>query len=403
MSVRGARAGAGAERRLVGSVVVVALALWACGGSESEGDEMTEQAEVEMAGSVSEAPWGEHEGRPVSLFVLENRSGMRAAITSFGANLVELWVPDRDGRLADVVLGFDSLGEYEVNGPSLGSTVGRVANRIALGRFELDGEPYELATNNGRHHLHGGLRGFNKVLWEPSAEVGPEGPALTLRYVSPDGEEGYPGRVDAEVVYTLTHSNELRVEMSATSDAPTPVNLAHHSYWNLAGHDSGDVLGHTIELGASAYTPTDEELIPTGEITPVVGTPFDLTSPRIVGEALDELAASREREPSGYDVNFVVDGARGTLRPVARVGDPASGRILELESNEAGVQLYTGNFLAAQPGKAGAVYEKHQGLCLETQLFPDAINKLGVEGWDSPVLRPGEQYRHVMVHRFSTD
>lgn len=352
------------------------------------------------ASMISVEPWGEAEGRDASLYILRNRNGLEARVTDFGANLVEMWVPDRDGTMADVVLGFDSLAGYLDNGPNFGSTVGRVANRIAFGRFDLDGRTYQLATNNGPHHLHGGLRGFNKVLWQATPAEGEDGPSLTLRYTSPDGEEGYPGTLSTTVVYTLMHDDELRVEMSATTDAPTLVNLAHHSYWNLAGHDSGNVREHTLQIHAARYTPGDEGLIPTGAIEPVAGTPFDFTSLRRLGDSLDALASWRDREPGGFDENLVVDGEPGELRPVATLRDPASGRSLELLANQPGVQLYTANFLAGTPGKGGAVYERHQAVCLETQVFPDAVHHLGEPGWPSPVLRPGERYYHLMVHRF---
>ena len=346
---------------------------------------------------------GEVNGMSASLYTLRNRNGLVAKITDYGATLVELWVSDREGAMADIVLGFDSVEDYvERNDPSFGSTVGRYANRIALGHFTLDDEEYELETNNGRHHLHGGLVGFSRVLWSAEAEETETGPTLRLTYISADGEEGYPGKLRVTVGYTLTHDDELRIEMSATTDAATIVNLAHHSYWNLAGHESGDIRDHLLELRASRYTPTDAELIPTGAIDPVEGTPFDFRATRRMGAALDQLAASRSRQPSGFDENFVIDGAGDDLVVVARLEDPGSGRVMELETNQPGVQLYTGNFLDGVEGKDGASYEKHQGLCLETQLFPDSANKAGLEGWPSPVLRPGETYRHVMVHSFSS-
>lgn len=384
-------------------MLAVTLSILSCAGSDnlvaSDVDHEPGLLAIERADFGVTSSNGD--SMKASLYTLRNRAGLIAKITDFGANLVELWVPDRDGQMADIVLGFNNLADYETNEPSFGSTIGRVANRIAFGRFTLEGKEYELATNAGRHHLHGGVSGFNKALWIAETLETSEGPSLRLTYNSPDREEGYPGNVAATVVYTLTHDNELRVEMSATTDAPTIVNLAHHSYWNLAGHQSVDILNHQVTINASHYTPTDEELITTGAIDSVDGTPFDLRQPTRLGETLDALAASRSREPSGFDENFVVDGSSEELRPVARVEDPASGRVMELEADQPGVQFYTGNFLGGIAGKVGATYRKHQALCLETQLFPDAVNKADREGWRSPILRPGESYRHVMVHRFS--
>ncbi|MDX1384491.1 MAG: aldose epimerase family protein, partial [Thermoanaerobaculia bacterium] len=314
---------------------------------------------------ASVAAWGEVDGVSANLYTLRNRNGLVARVTDFGAILVALEVPDRDGRLADVVLGFDTVDDYATrNDPHLGSTVGRYANRIALGRFSLDGREYELATNNGRHHLHGGVRGFDRVAWRGEALETAAGPAVRLTYRSVDGEEGYPGNLDVTVIYTLTHADELRIEMTATTDAPTLVNLAHHSYWNLAGHDSGDIRDHRLRIAADRYTPTDDEMIPTGELAPVEGTPFDLREPQRLGDRLEELERFRSRDPSGFDENFVLGGSDpagagpAELRLAAVLEDPASGRVMEVETNQPGVQLYTGNFLSGLPGKGGAVYDK---------------------------------------------
>lgn len=344
-------------------------------------------------GSIVEEDWGRANGKGVKLFTLTNANGLTAKITNFGAIITEFHVPDRDGELGDIVLGFNSLEKYQAEHPYFGAIVGRVANRIAEGEFELDGEQYTLATNNPPNHLHGGDEGFDKKVWDAEPMETDQGPALRLTYRSPAGEEGYPGNLTTTVVYTLTHDNELRMEMTAETDEPTILNLANHSYWNLAGHDSGDILDHVLMLNADRYTPTDETLIPTGEIAPVEGTPFDFTQPKEIGRDIDEVEG-------GYDVNFVINGQAGQRRLAARAYSPASGRVMEVHTTQPGVQLYTGNFLdGSNVGKGGAVYEKHAAFCLETQHFPDSINQ---PDFPSIVLRPGETFRHVTVHTFST-
>lgn len=348
----------------------------------------------------SEAVGGEAGGRPVDLFTLKSDRGGVVRITNFGATVTELHVPDRHGALADVVLGYDAAAQYELGKAYFGAMVGRVANRIARGRFTIDDREYQLTTNDGDHHLHGGLRGLNKVVWEVEAQQTGEGPAVRLRYHSPDGEEGYPGDLEMIVQYTWTPAHELKIEMEATCSEPTPVNLAHHGYWNLDGHASGTVLEHALTLEADHYTPTDGDFIPTGELAPVAGTPFDFREAKPIGRDIARLPPQGPRHPGGYDTNFVVRGEAGTLRPVAKVVAPASGRTMEVLADQAGVQVYSGNFLSAEAGKGGAVYPQHAGLCLETQAFPDAVHHQGDPGWPQVVLRPGEVYRHTMVHRF---
>ncbi len=336
--------------------------------------------------------FGTAEGKTAHLFTLTNANGLVARITDYGGIVTEMWVPDKKGVKADVVLGFDTLEGYLAGHPYFGAIVGRCANRIAKGRFTLEGKTYALATNNGPNHLHGGVKGFDKHVWDAEPKETPEGPALVLSRTSPDGEEGYPGTLKATCVYTLTNANELKVEFSAVTDKPTIVNLAHHSYWNLAGHASGDILGHKLHLNADRFTPTDETLIPNGGTPPVEGTPFKFARPIPIGADIDVV-------PGGYDVNFILNGEMGQLRWAARLLDPKSGRHLEILTTEPGLQFYSGNFLdGTLKGKGGAVYEKHQGLCLETQHFPDSINR---PEWPSVVLRPGETYRHVMIHKFS--
>lgn len=343
-----------------------------------------------MARSIQRGVFGETaEGQEIHIYTLENERGLVARITSYGAILTHLYLPDRRGVMKDVVLGFDALEGYLKGHPYFGAMVGRVANRIAAGRFSLLGKEYALARNDGPHHLHGGAKGLDKVVWDATPVEGDEGPSLKLSYLSPDGEEGYPGSVAVTVIYTLTDAGELRIEMMATASEPTPVNLAHHSYWNLAGHDAGSALDHELQIMAHHYTKVDAELIPTGEIADVRATPFDFTTPKRIG-------AERGGK---YDENFVLDGKRGELRRVVSVIEPGSGRAMELLSTEAGVQLYTGHLLdGSLKGKGGVAYQQFQGFCLETQGFPDSVNQ---PGFPSIILAPGETYRHEMVHRFS--
>ncbi len=348
-----------------------------------------------VGGSITVADWGQVDGKPVRLYTLANGKGMTAKITNYGTILVELHVPDRTGKPGDVVLGMDDLAAYLKGHPFFGATAGRVANRIAKGKFTLDGKEYTLAVNNGPNHLHGGKKGFDKYAWDAATSETPEGPSLKMTLVSPDGDEGYPGRLTATVTYTLTTTNELRVEMTATTEAPTIVNLAHHTYWNLGGHASGSVVDHELQLNADQYTPPDESLIPLGNFAPVEGTPFDFRKPKRIG-ADHEMT---KLPYPGYDTNFVVRGEIGKLRPAATVYEPKSGRVMELLATEPGVQLYTAIHMNDVKGKVGAVYNRHGGFCLETQKHPDSVNK---SDWPSPVLRPGQTYRHVMVHRFST-
>ena len=345
-----------------------------------------------VSGKIQKSEFGKVEGNTVYHFTLTNAGGMVARITNYGAILTELWVPDRKGQKADVVLGFDNLYGYLAGHPYFGATAGRCANRIARGKFALDGKTYQLATNNGPNHLHGGVKGFDKHVWDAETRETPTTASVVLTRTSPDGEEGYPGTLKATVTYTLTDANELKVEMTAVTDKPTIVNLAHHSYWNLAGHASGDILGHALQLNADQFTPTDETLIPNGGTPPVEGTPFDFRRGMAIGADIDVV-------PGGYDVNFILNGKMGELRWAARLRDPKSGREMEILTTEPGVQFYSGNFLdGTVKGKGGAVYRKHQGLCLETQHYPDSINH---PAWPSVVLRPGETYRHLMIHRFS--
>jgi aldose 1-epimerase len=330
------------------------------------------------------------DGTAVELFTLTNANGLVAKLMNYGATITELHVPDRNGKLGDIVHGFSTLAPYEKTRTFFGCTCGRVANRIAKGKFTLNGKTYSLAVNNGPNHLHGGLKGFDRVVWK--AEV-LKGASVRFTYTSPDGEEGYPGKVEAAVVMTLTDANELILDYTATTDQVTPVNLTNHSFFNLAG--SGNVLGHELMLTADQYTVTDPTLIPTGEIRAVKSTPMDFTTPKPIGIDFGKLQC----DPVGYDDNYVLRGGGKGLALAARAYEPKSGRVMEVLTTEPGVQLYTGNWLdGSVTGKGGFVYARHTAFCLETQHYPDSINQ---PSFPSVLLRPGETYRQTTVHKFS--
>ena len=347
--------------------------------------------------SANEESFGKtSEGREVNLYTLTNTNGLRAKITNYGAILVSLEVPDRDGNLADITLGFDALDGYLAGHPHFGATVGRYANRIGKAKFELDGVEYKLAANNGENHLHGGIKGFDKVVWKPEDLWANDNEALLkMSYISEDDEEGYPGNLACTVTYTLTKDNELKINYEAQTDKTTVVNLTNHSYFNLAGQGTGDILGHELTLNADKYTPVDEGLIPTGEIRSVKDSPMDFTLPMSIGSRIEQVG-------DGYDHNYVLNSGPDLsgLALAARAYEPTSGRVMEIYTTEPGVQLYTGNFLdGSLTGKAGKVYKKHYAFCLETQHFPDSPNK---PNFPSVVLLPGQKYTTVTVHKFST-
>jgi aldose 1-epimerase len=346
--------------------------------------------------AIRRAPFGKADGRDVTLFTLTNENGLVLKAMTYGAIVTELHVPDATGRLSDIVLGFDELAPYLTKSPYFGATAGRVGNRIRDGKFALLGEHYALATNDGPHHLHGGTKGWDKVVWDAETFESADGPSIRFSYVSKDGEEGYPGTVTAHSTYTLTNQNEFRVEMSATTDATTLVNMLHHSYWNLGGHASGAITEHELTLEADELTPGDPA-VPTGEKRAVKGTPFDFTHAKSIGRDLAAVAG----EPVGYDHNFVVRGEPSTFRPVAELVEPKSGRVLIISADQPGVQFYCGKFLdGTLVGKGGVRYEQYGGLCLETQTFPNSIN---VPAWSKDViLEPGKTYSHTMIHRFAT-
>ncbi|WP_426492700.1 aldose epimerase family protein [Hymenobacter sp. 102] len=333
------------------------------------------------------------DGTDVQLYTLTNAHGLKATISTYGGTVTSLLVPDKAGQLGDVVLGFDSLAgyqspEYRKSGPYFGALIGRYGNRIAKGRFTLDGKEYTLATNNGPNHLHGGLKGFDKVVWQAQPGSSADGQTLTLTYRSKDGEEGYPGNLDVTVVYTLTAKDELKIDYSATTDKATPLNLTNHSYFNLGG--GKDVLGHEVTLPADRYTVVDASLIPTGELRPVKGTPFDFTSAHAIGERIAQV-------PGGYDHNWVLTQTDG-LHEAATVYEPTTGRTMTVRTTEPGIQFYTGNFLdGSLKGKGGKVYGKHAGFCLETQHFPDSPNQ---PAFPSTILQPGQTLRSTTSYTF---
>jgi aldose 1-epimerase len=334
---------------------------------------------------------------PVDSVILKNASGMEVRAITYGGIITSIRVPDRDGHFDDVVLGYDTENGYRKNNtPYLGAIIGRFGNRIAKGSFVLDGRAYTLATNNGPNHLHGGNRGFDKVVWQAEEFRNSDGVGVIFRYTSPDGEEGYPGALTARVTYTLNDRDELIVDYFATSDKPTPVNMTQHSYFNLAG-PTRDVLSHELTINADQYTPVDSTLIPTGEIVPVEGTPFDFRKPTTIGDRINE-SHEQLRYGRGYDHNFVLNRRDGELVHAAHVYEPSTGRVLDISTTEPGMQFYSGNFLdGAIIGKSGRVYAQRFGFCLETQHFPDSPNQ---PRFPSTILRPGNEYRSRTVFAF---
>lgn len=349
---------------------------------------------------VSRSPFGTlPDGRAVESFTLTNAHGLEVRVMTYGAIITHIVTPDKNGRRADVVFGFDSLAGYLAGSPYFGAVVGRYANRIAGGRFSLDGATYTLARNNGPNSLHGGVRGFDKVIWQADPFKNDSSSGVTLRYTSADGEEGFPGTVAASVTYTLTDGNELVVAYDATTDKATPINLSQHTYWNLHGDGRGAILDHVLTLEASRFTPVDSTLIPTGAIAPVAGTPFDFRAPTVIGARID-AANEQLRFGNGYDHNWVLDqSGTGKLAHAVRLADPTSGRVLDISTSEPGIQFYTGNFLDGTiRGKGGTMYAHRGALCLETQHFPDSPNH---PNFPSTILRPGQRYHSRTVIAFS--
>jgi len=372
-------------------VLISILFLWAC--SQSSKESATDLSiQQELFGYTED-------GRRIDVFTLKNRNGMQVRIINYGAIVQSIVVPDRRGNMEDVVLGYDDLQGYLNDKSYFGAIVGRYANRIAKGRFTLDGVEYKLATNDGENHLHGGIKGFNKKVWNAKPLQTGKAVGVELRYLSKDGEEGYPGNLNVTVTYTLNDSNALKIDYLATTDKATPVNLTNHSYFNLIGNCQHDILKHILWINADYFTPVDQGLIPTGELQPVKGTPMDFTTPTMIGKRIDE-DYEQLKFGRGYDHNWVLNDVDGTLKLQASLYEPSTGRYLEVYTTEPGVQFYSGNFLdGSVVGKRKTVYRHRFGLSLETQHFPDSPNH---PNFPSTILRPGETYRSTTVYKFST-
>lgn len=335
------------------------------------------------------------DGTSVERCTLRNRAGAVVRLIAYGATVTDLRLPGPGGAADDVVLGFDRLDQYETQSPYFGCTVGRVAFRITEGRFRLNGKEYHLSLNVPPHHLHGGVRGLSRVVWRAAPFENKDSLGVKFTCHSPDGDQGYPGNLDVQTVYTLGDDNALRIDYAATADRPTPVNLTHHSYFNLAGHASGDVLGHVLRLEAARYTPLDAKRIPTGQIAPVEGTPYDFRTPTPIGARIEQVLG----EAGGYDLSYLRDAPGDALVRVATLREPRTGRTMEVLSTQPAIVLYTGNYLdGTLRGKAGAVYRRHAGVCIETAHLPDSVNH---PGFPSIILGPGQRYRHTCVYRFS--
>jgi len=357
-------------------------------------DNKIQQLLADMFGTkhagITKKNFGSVDGREAHLYTLTSAGGLTAEITNYGGIVKSLYVPDRNGKARDIVLGYETVGEYIKDTPYFGAIVGRYANRIAEGKFTLKGIKYTLAVNNGPNHLHGGLKGFDKVLWQAEPMTTEEGPALKLTYTSSDGEEGYPGNLVCTVIYTLTNNNELKISYQARTDKATVINLTNHSYFNLAGHDSGDILGHEATFNAEYFTPVTDTLIPTGAIEPVADTGMDFTKPMTIGSRIEQVG--------GYDHNYIIKKQPGEFATAATIYEPQSGRVMEVLTDQPGFQFYTGNFLDGSNKGKGAVYNKHAGFCIETQHYPDSPNK---PQFPSVVLEASEKYEHLTVYKFS--
>jgi len=377
--------------RQVLAVTLLVLAITGCKTNQNKSTDQTMNIKKEIVGQV--------DGKDVIQYSLTNANGMTAKIISYGAIVTHLTAPDKNGRFENVVLGFDDPKSYWTEPylsdcPYLGAIVGRYGNRIAKGKFILNGKEYTLATNNGPNHLHGGLKGFNRVVWESESFENEEGRGVKLTYTSKDMEEGYPGNLTITVRYILKKDNSLKCDYEGTIDQPCPVNVTHHGYFNLTGGARTDVLGHVVQMMADRYTVVDSTLIPTGELRPVIGTPMDFNMPHTIGERIAQVEG-------GYDHNFVLSDEIMPLRKVVSVQEPVSGRKMEVLTTEPGIQFYTGNFLNGKyTGSGKVVYNKHWGFCLETQHFPDSPNQ---PAFPSTILEPGQVYRHTTIYRFTAE
>jgi aldose 1-epimerase len=339
------------------------------------------------------------DGQQVDLYILRNTRGAEAKITNYGAIVTSLKVPDRNGKFDDVVLGFKDFDSYLKNDPYFGAIVGRYGNRIAKGRFTLNGVEYKLATNNGENHLHGGIKGFDKVVWTGREMKSPAGPAVVMTYLSKDGEEGYPGNLNVRVVYTLTNNNELKIDYTATTDKDTVTNLTHHSYFNLAGEGNGDILNHLVTINANRFVPTDAGSIPTGELKSVAGTPFDFLKPMAIGARINQ-DDEQLKFGNGYDHTWVINGRPGVMRLAATAYEATSGRVMQVWTTEPGVQFYTGNFLdGSKTGKSGKNYPRRSGFCFETQHYPDSPNH---PSFPTTTLKKGQTFKSTTIYKFSS-
>lgn len=349
---------------------------------------------TEAKPSIKKGFWG----KTVEIYKLKNSKGAETQIITYGGTVVSLKVPDKNGKFADVVLGYDSIADYEKNQSYIGALIGRYGNRIAKGKFTLDGKEYILAKNNGENHLHGGPKGYDKVVWTAKPSTDKNGANLELTYLSKDGEEGYPGNLNIKVIYSLTENNELKIVYSATTDKNTVINLTHHSYFNLAGAGNGDILNHQLTLYADKFTPTDDGSIPNGELKSVKGTPFDFLIPTAIGARISN-ADDQLKFGNGYDHNWVLNKTDNSMTLAATVFEPTSGRTMEVYTTERGLQFYSGNYLeGAIKGKSGQNYPRRTGFCLEAQNFPDAPNK---PNFPSAVLKKGETYSQTTIYKFS--
>ncbi len=383
------------------AMVTAPLLLCSCGSvTVSRGGKISIGEKRESHMGIEKKSFGTADGKPVDLYTLTNAGGMRADITNYGAIVVRLYVPDRAGRLADVVLGYDTLAEYIKDTPYFGAIVGRYGNRIAKGRFTLDGTEYTLATNNFGNHLHGGNKGFDKVVWDAEPFRTADAVGLKLTYLSQDGEEGYPGNLTCTVRYSVTNANELRIDYDARTDKATPVNLTHHGYWCLAGQGERDILDHVLMINADRFLPVDATLIPTGERRPVKGTPMDFTTPTPIGARVNQ-DDEQLRFGKGYDHCWVLNKpAPGEMTLAAEVYEPTTGRVMQVWTSEPAIQFYCGNFLdGSNVGKGGKVYKHRYGFCLESEHYPDSPNQ---PAFPSTILRPGQAYQTATVYRFST-
>lgn len=380
------------------SVLICGLSCQSQTPSNAKGVEMSGENRSESM-SIKRRDFGKTDnGDPVELYTLTNKNGMVAKIMTYGAIVTELHVPDKNGKDADVVLGFDNLQQYLKGHPFFGAIAGRYANRIAKGTFELDGQTYHLPINNGPNTLHGGTRGFDKYVWKAVPKESGDGVSLALSMMSPDGDQGFPGNLNVTVTYTLKNDNSITIDYIATTGKDTVINLTNHSYFNLAGESSGTIEDQIMQINADRYTPVDATQIPTGEIAPVEGTVFDFTKPMVIGARINDVPGG---PPTGYDHNYVLNSSDGSLALAARAKDPKSGRVLEVWTTQPGVQFYTGNFLnGTLTGIGGTKYQIHDAFCLETQHFPDSPNR---PNFPTTELKPGETFHQVTVWKFSAE